>query len=183
MPDLGIATLNDMRDNASMIANLDRKVPLIADADTGYGGMYDIVHVLSDILLIIKGSLMVGRTTQQYIQAGVAAFHLEDQVVNKRCGHLRNKELVDEEVYLTHIRAAVNARAQSDSDILIIARTDALQSLGYDAAVSRLKVAIAVGADIAFLEGDHVQRRSPESLSRTRANPGIAEHGCRRGDP
>ncbi len=96
---------------------------------------------------------MVGRTTQQYIQAGVAAFHLEDQVVNKRCGHLRNKELVEEEVYLTRIRAAVNARAQADADIVIIARTDALQSLGYDEAVSRLKAAITAGADVAFLEG------------------------------
>ena len=96
---------------------------------------------------------MVGRTTEQYIQAGVAAFHLEDQVVNKRCGHLKNKELVDEEVYLSRIRAAVNARAKSGSDIVIIARTDSLQYSGYEAAVSRLKAAVAVGADVAFLEG------------------------------
>ncbi|RDL41555.1 Uncharacterized protein BP5553_01534 [Venustampulla echinocandica] len=136
MPDLGVATLNDMRENAGMIAGLNRKIPLIADADTGYGG-----------------ALMVGRTTHQYIQAGVAAFHLEDQVVNKRCGHLRNKEIVDEEVYLSRIRAAVNARAEADADIVIIARTDALQSLGFDSAVSRLKAAIAIGADVAFLEG------------------------------
>jgi 2-methylisocitrate lyase-like PEP mutase family enzyme len=96
---------------------------------------------------------MVGRTTEQYIQAGVAAFHLEDQVVNKRCGHLLNKDLVDEETYLARIRAAVNKRAEIESDIVIIARTDALQSLGYDPAVLRLKAAIAAGADVAFLEG------------------------------
>jgi len=96
---------------------------------------------------------MVGRTTAQYMQAGVAAFHLEDQVVTKRCGHLRNKELVDEEVFLSRIRAAVNMRAQMLGDIVVIARTDGLQSLGYEAAVSRLKKAIAVGADVAFLEG------------------------------
>jgi 2-methylisocitrate lyase-like PEP mutase family enzyme len=96
---------------------------------------------------------MVGRTTEQYMQAGVAALHLEDQVVNKRCGHLKNKEIVEEEVYLTRIRAAVNARAQSSGDIVIIARTDALQSYGYDAAFSRLKKAIEIGADVAFLEG------------------------------
>jgi 2-methylisocitrate lyase-like PEP mutase family enzyme len=95
---------------------------------------------------------MVGRTTEQYVQAGVAAFHLEDQVVNKRCGHLKNKELVDEDVYISRIKAAVNARAKS-GDIVIIARTDSLQSLGYEAAVSRLKAAIAAGADVAFLEG------------------------------
>jgi len=96
---------------------------------------------------------MVGRTTEQYMQAGVAAFHLEDQVVNKRCGHLLNKEIVDEETYISRIKAAVNARAQAQGDIVIIARTDALQSLGFDAAVSRLKKAISIGADVAFLEG------------------------------
>ena len=96
---------------------------------------------------------MVGRTTAQYMQAGVAAFHLEDQVQTKRCGHLLNKELVDEEVFLSRIKAAVNMRAQTPGDILIIARTDALQSLGLDAALNRLKKAVAIGADIAFLEG------------------------------
>ncbi|KAL2221675.1 carboxyphosphonoenolpyruvate mutase [Thermoascus aurantiacus ATCC 26904] len=136
MPDLGVATLNDMRDNAAMIAGLDPSVPLIADADTGYGG-----------------PLMVGRTVSQYMTAGVAALHLEDQVLTKRCGHLRNKELVPEDEYLSRIRAAVNARAETPGDIVIIARTDALESLGYDVAVARLKRAIALGADVAFLEG------------------------------
>jgi 2-methylisocitrate lyase-like PEP mutase family enzyme len=96
---------------------------------------------------------MVGRTVEQYMQAGVAALHLEDQVVNKRCGHLKNKEIVDEETYISRIRAAANKRAGLEGDIVIIARTDALQSLGYDVAVSRLKAAIAAGADVAFLEG------------------------------
>ena len=136
MPDLGIATLNDMRDNAGMIASLDRRVPLIADADTGYGG-----------------PIMVKRTVEQYMKAGVAALHLEDQVQTKRCGHLAGKELVGEDVYLSRIRAAVIAREQHPGDIVIIARTDALQSLGYEAAVKRLKMAIKAGADVAFLEG------------------------------
>ena len=96
---------------------------------------------------------MVGRTVAQYMLAGVAALHLEDQVVNKRCGHLKNKELVPEKVYLSRIRAAVNMRQQMTGDIVIIARTDALQSLGYEAATSRLKNAIVIGADVAFLEG------------------------------
>jgi 2-methylisocitrate lyase-like PEP mutase family enzyme len=96
---------------------------------------------------------MVGRTVEQYMQAGVAALHLEDQVVNKRCGHLLNKEIVDEDTYISRIRAAVNARTQAQGDIVIIARTDAFQSLGFDSAVSRLKKAISVGADVAFLEG------------------------------
>lgn len=96
---------------------------------------------------------MVGRTVAQYMQAGVAALHLEDQVQNKRCGHLRNKELVSEEVFLSRIRAAVNMRQKMRGDVIIIARTDALQSLGFEASVRRLKNAVAVGADVAFLEG------------------------------
>lgn len=96
---------------------------------------------------------MVGRTVAQYMAAGVAGLHLEDQVVNKRCGHLLNKALVSEEEYISRIRAAAATRDNTPGDIVIIARTDALQSLGYDAAVSRLKSAIAVGADAAFLEG------------------------------
>ncbi|OQU96219.1 hypothetical protein CLAIMM_02330 isoform 2 [Cladophialophora immunda] len=136
LPDLGLATLNDMRDNAAMIAGLDRDVPLIADADTGYGG-----------------PLMVGRTVSAYISAGVAALHLEDQVITKRCGHLRGKQVVEEDVFLSRIRAAVNMRTQTGGDIVVIARTDSMQVLGYDAAVARLRKALAVGADVAFLEG------------------------------
>lgn len=136
MPDLGVATLNDMRDNASMIASLDPSVPVIADMDTGYGG-----------------ALMVGRAVEQYIDAGVAAFHIEDQVVTKRCGHLRGKEVVDEGEWCARIRACVNARAKAGRDIVIIARTDALQGSGYEAALKRLRLALDLGADVAFLEG------------------------------
>jgi 2-methylisocitrate lyase-like PEP mutase family enzyme len=141
VPDLGLATMNDMVANARTITSLDRSVPLIADADTGYGG-----------------PLMVARTVKEYMTAGVAAMHIEDQVVTKRCGHLSNKELVDEDVYLSRIRAAVMAREElaeswPGMDIVIIARTDSLQSLGYDAAVKRLQNAVSIGADVAFLEG------------------------------
>jgi 2-methylisocitrate lyase-like PEP mutase family enzyme len=96
---------------------------------------------------------MVGRTVAQYMQAGVAALHLEDQVQSKRCGHLLNKQIVPEDEFLSRIRAAVLVRKQRIGDILIIARTDALQAEGYEVARDRLKAAIAVGADIAFLEG------------------------------
>ena len=96
---------------------------------------------------------MVGRAVEQYIQAGVAGFHIEDQITTKRCGHLKNKELTTEIEYYARIRAAVNARTKTGRDIVIIARTDALQSLGFDAAVERLKGALALGADVAFLEG------------------------------
>lgn len=136
MADMGIATLNDMLTNASMIASLSPSTPLIADADTGYGG-----------------AIMVGRTVTGYIRAGVAGLHLEDQVVNKRCGHLKGKQLVDIAEYASRIKAAVMARKESGGDIVIIARTDALQGLGYDEAVKRLRAAIKEGADVAFLEG------------------------------
>ena len=135
-PDLGLATLNDMRANAEMIANLDPTVPLIADADAGYGG-----------------PIMVGRTVTQYAKAGVAALHIEDQVQSKRCGHLLGKQLVDVETFTSRISAAVLARSRIVEDIVIIARTDAFASEGFDDAISRLKAAISVGADVAFLEG------------------------------
>lgn len=96
---------------------------------------------------------MVGRTTAAYINANVAAFHLEDQVVNKRCGHLKNKKLVSPSDFISRIRAASAMRSQLSRDIVIIARTDALASLGYDEALKRLKAAVEAGADVAFLEG------------------------------
>ncbi|KAF3770038.1 Phosphoenolpyruvate/pyruvate domain-containing protein [Cryphonectria parasitica EP155] len=136
MPDLGIATADDMVRNAAMIASLDRNVPVIADADTGYGG-----------------PVMVARTVERYIQAGVAALHIEDQATTKRCGHLMGKELVDETTYTARIRAAHAARQAAADDIVLIARTDALQSLGYEAALHRLRLAVQAGADVVFLEG------------------------------
>ncbi|KAL4811022.1 Pyruvate/Phosphoenolpyruvate kinase-like domain-containing protein [Aspergillus unguis] len=134
--DLGICTLNDMRANAEMIANISPSTPLISDADTGYGG-----------------PIMVARTTEQYARAGVAGFHLEDQVQTKRCGHLGGKILVDQDTYVTRIRAAVQARQRMGSDIVIIARTDALQGNGYEDSLARLKAAREAGADAGFLEG------------------------------
>ncbi|KUJ24372.1 isocitrate lyase family protein-like protein [Mollisia scopiformis] len=115
--DLGIATQTDMVSHASMLASLSPSTPLIADADTGYGGP------------------------------------LKDQVVNKRCGHLKNKELVDLDTWISRIRAAVMAREESGGDIVIIARTDALAGQGYEEASKRLRAAVEVGADVAFLEG------------------------------
>lgn len=131
--------------NASMIASLDRSVPLIADADTGFGG-----------------PLMVARTTERYILSGVAALHIEDQATTKRCGHLSGKEVVDTAAYVARIRAAVKTRERLGSEIVVIARTDSLQPLGYADAISRLKAAVAAGADVAFLEG----MRTREQMAR-----------------
>lgn len=96
---------------------------------------------------------MVARTVEQYARSGVAGLHIEDQVQTKRCGHLGGKELVDTEVFVSRIRAAVAARKRMGSDIVIIARTDALQGLGYDEAIKRLKAVRDAGADVGFFEG------------------------------
>ncbi|KAJ5697127.1 hypothetical protein N7488_010811 [Penicillium malachiteum] len=137
MADLGLAQLHDMKTNAEMIANLDPfGPPLIADMDTGYGG-----------------PLMVSKSVQQYIQAGVAGFHIEDQIQNKRCGHLAGKRVVGMEEYLTRIRAAKLTKDRLHSDIVLIARTDALQQHGYEECIARLKAARDLGADVGLLEG------------------------------
>ena len=96
---------------------------------------------------------MVARTVAQYHRSNVAALHIEDQIQTKRCGHLGGKELVSPSVFRTRIAAASQARERLGSEIVIIARTDALQVTGFDDAVARLKLAIEAGADVAFLEG------------------------------
>ncbi|KAJ7621301.1 carboxyphosphonoenolpyruvate mutase [Roridomyces roridus] len=128
-PDLAIVTLNDMVGNAGMIAGLDTRVPVIADADTGFGG-----------------AAMCARTTSLYCAC-------RNQVQQKRCGHLSSKQLVPLEEYLVRIRAAANARATLESDIVIITRTDALAVAGFDEAIARAKAAVVAGADVAFIEG------------------------------
>lgn len=124
-----------MKSNIEMIASLDPSVPVIADADTGYGG-----------------PIMVSRTVTQYARAGCAALHIEDQAQEKRCGHLLGKVIVDREIYYSRLRAAVHARNQLQSDMLIIARTDARQTYGFDEAVTRLKAAVEIGVDVVFFE-------------------------------
>ncbi|OQD78990.1 hypothetical protein PENANT_c068G01432 [Penicillium antarcticum] len=137
MADLGLAQLHDMKTNAEMIANLDPfGPPLIADMDTGYGGL-----------------LMVSKSVQQYIQAGVAGFHIEDQISNKRYGHLAGKKVVGLDEYLMRIRAAKLTKDRLHSDIVLIARTDALQQHGYEECIRRLRAARDIGADVGLLEG------------------------------
>ncbi|KAF8070716.1 Pyruvate/Phosphoenolpyruvate kinase-like domain-containing protein [Lyophyllum atratum] len=137
-PDLAIATLNDFVGAASMVCSIDPTIPVIADADTGFGG-----------------PAMVARTVTQYAKAGVAALHIEDQVQTKRCGHLLGKQVVSREEFLTRVRAAVLARDSipGGSDFVVIARTDAAQVLGMEEAVTRLKLASHAGADVCFIEG------------------------------
>ena len=162
--DMGVATLNDMKANAEMIANLDPSVPLIADADTGYGG-----------------PIMVGRTVAQYIRAGVAGLHLEDQIANKRCGHLKGKQLVDIVEYASRIKAAALAR-EKHGDIVIIARTDALQGFGYDEAIKRLRAALLkVPMSVSWKASLHARTPSAlvRNLHRRRACSTTSQAACR----
>lgn len=117
---------------------------------------YSLMHIpLSgdEIHNCIPGPLMVAKSVQQYIHAGVAGFHIEDQIQNKRCGHLAGKKVVDLDEYLIRIRAAAQAKDHLHSDIVLIARTDALQQHGYDECIRRLKAARDLGADVGLLEG------------------------------
>lgn len=153
-----------MRANAETLANLSPSTPLIADADTGYGG-----------------PIMVARTTEQYSRSGVAGFHIEDQVQTKRCGHLGGKVLVDREAFVTRIRAAVQARKRIGSDIVVIARTDALQKFGYDESLARLRAARDAGADVGFLEGitsREMMRRVVNDLEGWPLLLNMVEHGA-----
>ena len=131
-PDYGLITQTEMVTNANTITRTV-KVPVIADADTGYGN-----------------ALNVTRTVREYERADVAAIHIEDQVSPKRCGHLEGKELISLDEYIAKIRAAVAAR--QDPEFIIIARTDAIIVTGFEDAVNRANTALSNGADVAFIE-------------------------------
>ncbi|CCG04271.1 isocitrate lyase/PEP mutase family protein [Blastococcus saxobsidens] len=131
-PDVGLLTGTEMVDNARrIVAAVD--VPVIADADTGYGNAINVV-----------------RTVQLYEQAGVAGIQLEDQVMPKKCGHMSGKLLIGADEMVGKIRAAVEARR--DPDLLIIARTDAVAVTGTDDAIARARAFADAGADVLFVE-------------------------------
>lgn len=146
-PDIGLMTLPEMADNAQRIAE-SSGLPLIADADDGYGGVMN-----------------VQRTVQTYERAGVAGIHIEDQQMPKRCGHLAGKSLVPPEEMAAKIRAAVDAR--KDQDFLLIARTDAIAVEGLDRALERAAVYEEAGADMIFVEAPGTEaelKRIPKAL-------------------
>jgi methylisocitrate lyase len=162
--DLAIATLNDMRSQAEMISQLDRSIPVIADADTGFGG-----------------PIMVARTVTQYARSGVAGLHIEDQIQTKRCGHLGGKIVEDTGTFTARVRAAVQARKRIGSDIVIIARTDALQPYGYEEALARLRAARDIGADMGFLEGVTSKEMASQVVEDLKPWPmllNMVEHGA-----
>jgi 2-methylisocitrate lyase-like PEP mutase family enzyme len=131
-PDFGLLTMSEMVDNAALMAR-SVGIPLIADADTGYGN-----------------ELNVTRTVREFESRGIAGIHIEDQVAPKRCGHLDGKEVVPLESFISKIRAAVQGRR--NRDFVLIARTDARAVLGLDEAIARADAALQAGADMAFVE-------------------------------
>ena len=150
-PDFGLITMSEMVMNAGQIAEAVA-LPVIADADTGYGNELNVV-----------------RTVREYEKARVAGIHIEDQGFPKKCGHLDDKEIVPREDWLAKIRAAVAARG--DPDFMIIARTDARAVAGFDEAIARANAAIAAGADMAFVE-------APQTLEEVAAVPRLVKGPC-----
>jgi len=132
LPDLGITTLDDVLTDVRRITGVTR-LPLLVDADTGFGSAFNIA-----------------RTVRSLIASGVGAVHIEDQVQAKRCGHRPGKAIVAQAEMVDRIKAAVDAR--TDSEFVIMARTDALAVEGVEAALDRAAACVAAGADMVFPE-------------------------------
>ena len=133
LPDVGLLTQTEMTQNAAVVASAAR-VPVIADADTGYGN-----------------ALNVRRTIREYERAGAAGVHIEDQVAPKKCGFFEGKQVIGIAEAAQKIRAAVEAR--SDPDFVVIGRTDALAVNGWDDAERRCRAFADAGADLVFVDG------------------------------
>lgn len=140
-PDVGLLTMSEMVSRASALAAAVGDLPLIADADTGYGN-----------------PINVRRTIREYERAGVAGLHIEDQIWPKKCGHMEGKQVIPRAEMAQKIRAAVEAR--QDPDLVIIARTDANAVYGLEDALQRGKAYQEAGADVLFIEAP----RSVEEL-------------------
>lgn len=150
-PDYGLLGMSEMADAAGVLAR-SVGIPLLADADTGYGN-----------------ELNVTRTVREYEMRGVAGLHIEDQVAPKRCGHLDGKEVIPCEQFVAKIRAALHARR--DPGFLVVARTDARAMLGLDEAVRRARAALAAGADMVFVE-------AAQSLEELASIPRLVQGPC-----
>jgi 2-methylisocitrate lyase-like PEP mutase family enzyme len=132
LPDLGITTLTDMVDHARRMTSAIT-VPVIADADTGYGEVPQVIH-----------------TVHELERAGVAAIQFEDQVFPKRCGHMEGKKVIPAEEMVVKVRAALDARRNPET--VIIARSDATAVTGLDDAIARSRMYADAGADVIFID-------------------------------
>jgi carboxyvinyl-carboxyphosphonate phosphorylmutase len=136
-PDLGLATMTEMAAHARHLSSCV-SLPVIADADTGYGNVLNVV-----------------RTVREYERAGVAGLHLEDQVAPKKCGHIAGKQVIPAREFADKIRAAAEYR--TDPDFVIIARTDARAVTGLDDAIERGNLYAEAGADVIFVEAPQTE--------------------------
>ena len=141
-PDVGLVTMNEMADHARRIVEAV-EVPVIADADTGYGNPINVI-----------------RTVQEYERAGVAGLHIEDQVAPKKCGHMEGKQVIPAEEMADKVRAA--AAARTSPDLVLIARTDARAVEGLEATLERARLYREAGADVLFVEAP----QSEEEIAR-----------------
>ena len=132
VPDLAISTLDDVLTDVRRITDVC-DLPLLVDVDTGFGGAFNIA-----------------RTVKSLIKFGASAMHIEDQVMQKRCGHRPNKEIVSKDEMVDRIKASADAK--TDSNFVIIARTDSLAIEGLDAAIERAVACVEAGADMIFPE-------------------------------
>ena len=132
LPDLGVTSLDNVLEDARRVTSAS-SLPLLVDVDTGWGGAFNIA-----------------RTVKEMIRAQVAAIHIEDQVLQKRCGHRPNKAIVDQAEMVDRIKAAVDAR--TDASFVIMARTDAAAVEGMESALDRAAVCVEAGADMIFPE-------------------------------
>jgi len=132
IPDLGITTMKDVLEDAYRITDLS-SLPLLVDVDTGWGGAFNIA-----------------RCTREMIRAGVAGMHIEDQVMQKRCGHRPNKAIISADEMVDRVKSAIDAK--TDSDFVVMARTDALAVEGMQSAIDRAMACVEAGADMIFPE-------------------------------
>lgn len=153
LPDVGLATYSDMVGRVERMAQMAR-TPLIADADTGYGGLLNVEY-----------------TVRGYERAGAAGIQIEDQEFPKRCGHTPNRRVIDAEDMALKIKVAVESR--SSRDFLVIARTDARTSLGLDEALRRAELYARHGADLLFVESPESERELERVGAALRGGPGL----------
>lgn len=149
LPDAGIATYRDMIERIAQMVKMTDK-PIIADADTGYGGLLNVRH-----------------TVRGYEDAGVSAMQIEDQEFPKKCGHTPNRRVIPLEEMVRKIEVAVDSR-RSD-DFLIIARTDSRTALGIDEAIRRGKAFAKAGADVVFVESPETEAEMLKVAAEIRA--------------
>jgi 2-methylisocitrate lyase-like PEP mutase family enzyme len=156
LPDTGLIAGAEMSETLRLICAANPGFPIIADGDTGYGNAMNVRH-----------------TVQEYARAGAAAIMLEDQLAPKRCGHMVGKEVTSLAEARQRIAAAADARREFGLDILILARTDARATLGFDAAMERCHAFAEAGADMLFLEAPRSEEEL-ETFARTFNLPCLA---------